>query len=134
MHQQLVGALGVSLDDTAWHPDFTDSIAYTVRVVQLMQQLTLPRQTYLSLNVPKTSPKGLKVCPMSVGRFVEELVPSSDGRGKPIYWLTGHQEPMEGNVRADWHYLQEGWATLTPLQLDSTDHQWLETLERAAQS
>lgn len=129
-----IPSLGVSLDDTAWHPDFTDSIAYTVRIVQLMQQLTLPRQTYLSLNVPKTSPKGLKVCPMSVGRFVEELVPSSDGRGKPIYWLTGHQEPMEEGRKADWHYLQEGWATLTPLQLDSTDYQWLETLERAAQS
>ena len=71
---------------------------------------------------------------MSVGRFVEELVPSSDGRGKPIYWLTGHQEPMEEGRKADWHYLQEGWATLTPLQLDSTDYQWLETLERAAQS
>ena len=110
------------------------SISYTVRIVQMMQQLTLPRQTYLSLNVPKTSPKGLKVCPMSVGRFVEELVPSSDGRGKPIYWLTGHQEPMEEGRKADWHYLQEGWATLTPLQLDSTDYQWLETLERAAQS
>ena len=41
---------------------------------------------------------------------------------------------MESNTRADWHYLQEGWATLTPLQLDSTDYQWLETLERAAQS
>ena len=76
-----IPSLAVSLDDTAWHPDFTDSIDYTKKVVELMQQTKLPHQTMLSLNVPKDKPKGLKICPMTVGRFVEEFVNSQDGIG-----------------------------------------------------
>ena len=113
-----IPSLAVSLDDTAWHPDFTDSIDYTKKVVELMQQTKLPHQTMLSLNVPKDKPKGLKICPMTVGRFVEEFVNSQDGRGKEIHWMTGYQIPTDEADRGDWHYLREGWATLTPARYD----------------
>ena len=123
-----IPSLAVSLDDTAWHPDFTDSIDYTKKVVELMQQTKLPHQTMLSLNVPKDKPKGLKICPMTVGRFVEEFVSSQDGRGKEIHWMTGYQIPTDEADRGDWHYLREGWATLTPLQLDTTNHSYISEL------
>lgn len=124
-----IPSLAVSLDDTAWHPDFTESIRYTLQVVGLLRGgLSLPSQTMLSLNVPKGDVRGLKVSPMTVGRFVEEFVHSQDGKGKDIHWLTGHQEPMEGQSAGDWHDLRDGWATLTPLQLDCTNHSWLAQL------
>ena len=127
-----IPSLAVSLDDTAWHPDFTDSIDYTKKVVELMQQTKLPHQTMLSLNVPKDKPKGLKICPMTVGRFVEEFVNSQDGRGKEIHWMTGYQIPTDDADRGDWHYLREGWATLTPLQLDTTNHSYISELRSLA--
>lgn len=127
-----IPSLAVSLDDTAWHPDFTDSIDYTKKVVELMQQTKLPHQTMLSLNVPKNKPKGLKICPMTVGRFVEEFVNSQDGRGKEIHWMTGYQIPTDEADRGDWHYLHEGWATLTPLQLDTTNHSYISELRSLA--
>ena len=127
-----IPSLAVSLDDTAWHPDFTDSIDYTKKVVKLMQQTKLPHQTMLSLNVPKDKPKGLKICPMTVGRFVEEFVNSQDGRGKEIHWMTGYQIPTDEADRGDWHYLREGWATLTPLQLDTTNHSYISELRSLA--
>lgn len=127
-----IPSLAVSLDDTAWHPDFTDSIDYTKKVVELMQQTKLPHQTMLSLNVPKDKPKGLKICPMTVGRFVEEFVNSQDGRGKEIHWMTGYQIPTDEADRGDWYYLREGWATLTPLQLDTTNHSYISELRSLA--
>ena len=127
-----IPSLAVSLDDTAWHPDFTDSIDYTKKVVELMQQTKLPHQTMLSLNVPKDKPKGLKICPRTVGRFVEEFVNSQDGRGKEIHWMTGYQIPTDEADRGDWHYLREGWATLTPLQLDTTNHSYISELRSLA--
>ena len=127
-----IPSLAVSLDDTAWHPDFTDSIDYTKKVVELMQQTKLPHQTMLSLNIPKDKPKGLKICPMTVGRFVEEFVNSQDGRGKEIHWMTGYQIPTDEADRGDWHYLREGWATLTPLQLDTTNHSYISELRSLA--
>lgn len=128
-----IPSLAVSLDDTAWSPDFADSIVYTQQVVKLMQRIQLPPHTMLSLNVPKTKPQGLKVCAQSVGKFVEEFVPSRDGRGKDIYWMTGHQRPASSEDRGDWYWLREGWATLTPLQLDTTNHGWIDHLDQLAQ-
>lgn len=125
-----IPSLAVSLDDTAWSPDFTDSIAYTLRTLELMQRITLPPHTLLSLNVPKTKPLGLKVCAQSVGRFVEEFVPSTDGKGKPIYWMSGYQQPASAEDRGDWHWLRAGYATLSPLQLDTTNHSWLASLSQ----
>lgn len=127
-----IPSLAVSLDDTAWHPDFTDSIDYTKKVIEMMQQTKLPHQTMLSLNIPKDKPKGLKICPMTVGRFVEEFVNSQDGRGKEIHWMTGYQIPTDEADRGDWHYLREGWATLTPLQLDTTNHSYISELRSLA--
>ena len=127
-----IPSLAISLDDTAWHPDFKSSIDYTLQVVEMMKRTTLPRQTMLSLNVPKDEPKGLKICPMTVGRFVEEFVNSQDGRGKEVHWMTGYQIPGDDPHPGDWHYLREGWATLTPLQLDTTNHQYLEELRSLA--
>ena len=37
-----IPSLAVSLDDTAWHPDFSDSIDYTIRVVKMMLEKPLP--------------------------------------------------------------------------------------------
>lgn len=124
-----IPSLAVSLDDTAWHPDFSQSIAYTLQVVDLLRgKLSLPAQTMLSLNVPKGDVLGLKVSPMTVGRFIEEFVPGKDGKGKDIHWLTGRQIPLPGEQEGDWHHLRAGFATLTPLQLDCTNHSLLEHL------
>lgn len=128
-----IPSLAVSLDDTAWHPDFTDTIALTRQVVEMIQRTGLPWQTLLSLNVPKSHPRGLKVCRQSVGRFVEEFVTSTDGRGQEIYWLTGRQEAAEDPEEGDLQLLREGWATLTPIQLDTTNYAFLETLRTAAE-
>ena len=65
---------------------------------------------------------------MTVGRFVEEFVHSQDGKGRAIHWLGGYQVPFEDESEGDWHELRAGWATLTPLQLDWTNHGWIEQL------
>lgn len=125
---QGIKALASSIDDTALRPNFSEAIDYTVRVVKQMLDMELPRGTFLSLNVPKGEVKGLKVCPQSLGRFVDEYMPSENARGSRVYWLQGYQVPHTAGLSDDLHLMRSGYATLTPLLLDQTDHSFLEAL------
>lgn len=128
---QGVPALAISLDDTAERPDFADAISYSISVVKHVLNHGLAPNRLLSLNVPKSKPRGLKVCRQAISRFVDEYMPSSNARGHQVYWLQGYQEqPQAGHTPTDVELLREGYATLTPLMLDQTDHHGLVELER----
>lgn len=125
-----IPALATSLDDTAEQPDFSDALDYTERIVRWMLSTPQPSHTLLSLNVPKHKPLGLNVCRQGVSRFVNEWMPSVNGRGHQVYWLQGEQQtPMEGTGETDVEMLRAGYATLTPLTLDTTDYRRLEELK-----
>lgn len=124
-----IPSLATSLDDTAEHPDFSDALDYTERIVRWMLATPQPKHSLLSLNVPRNTPIGLKVCPQAVSRFVNEWMPSTNGRGHQVYWLQGEQlPPPEHSGQTDVELLRAGYATLTPLALDTTDYGRLETL------
>lgn len=124
-----IPGLATSLDDTAENPDFSDVLDYTERVVRWMLAAPQPKHTLLSLNVPKRVPLGLKVCPQAVSRFVNEWMPSTNGRGHQVYWLQGEQlTPPEQTGQTDVELLRAGYATITPLALDTTDYGRLEAL------
>lgn len=115
-------ALAISLDDTAESPDFSDALDYSERVVKWMLQNPVRRGTLLSLNVPKSKPLGLQVCPQGVSRFVDEWMPSTNARGQRVYWMQGQQALPQGDETSDIFWLHKGYATLTPLMLDQTDY------------
>lgn len=123
-----VPALAISLDDVAERPDFTDALELSQQVVRYVLEHGIPQGTLYSLNVPKTKPLGLKVCPQAVSRFVDEWMPSYNARGHEIYWMQGYQANPQGQAGTDIEYLRAGYATLTPLMLDQTDYQVLEQI------
>lgn len=127
-----IQAIAISIDDTAECPDFVHALDYSERVIRWAVEHPQAPKTFLSLNVPRTAPLGLKVCPQAVSRFVDEWLPARNARGQQIYWMQGYQAmPEPRAVSTDIELLREGYATLTPLMLDQTDHRALALLEEA---
>ncbi|MDO4707846.1 MAG: 5'/3'-nucleotidase SurE [Porphyromonadaceae bacterium] len=132
---QGVPALAVSLDDTAERPNFSEVIAYTLSVVHHILEQGMPSGQFLSLNVPKSKPLGLKVCPQAVSRFVDEFMPSKNARGHNVYWMQGYQHlPKPQEQPTDVELLRQGYATITPLMLDQTDYATLAKLAKVESS
>lgn len=123
-----IPSLAVSLDDTGLNPDFTEAVKYTRIVVDKILRYNMPTHTLLSLNVPKGTVRGLKICKQSIGRFVDEYVQSKDGRDNDVYWCTGKQINLEPNLIGDYQLLRDGYATLTPLKIDLTNKDFLQEL------
>lgn len=123
-------ALAVSLNDFEEDADMTFASDLAYRIAGYMLDYNPPRYTMLSLNVPKGTPRGLKVCPQAITHFVDEYREADNGRGNKVYWMTGYQVKSVDSEGTDFDFLNEGFATLSPLKLDLTDHDYLSTLSQ----
>lgn len=86
----------------------------------------LPRGTLLNINFPALAPDavaGVKVTVQGTRNQefldVQERV---DGRGFPYYWLAFKRRPFDPVEGTDLMALRSGYISVTPLQLDLTDH------------
>lgn len=103
------------------------SAAAEVSRMVVQQLLTKPPQQPLILNVnvpdlPLSMIKGFRSTRLGFRHRSEPLVAAKDPRGRPVYWVGpagSHQDAAEGT---DFHAVQEGYVSVTPLQIDLTRH------------
>jgi 5'-nucleotidase len=102
-------------------------------VVGLLRNHRLPPYTVLNVNIPNLpyeELKGFAVAPMGRSRWVEEFDERVDPRGNTYYWVDGelrlHEDAVPGN---DVHRVNEGYVTLTPITLDLTDRDALQSMQ-----
>ncbi len=98
----------------------------------------LPDDTFLNVNVPAGTPKGIRMTRQGKRRYEEMIVEKVDPRGRKYYWIGGgqcHFEPIPGS---DFLALSDGFVSVTPLHLDLTNHhsfgslrQWRTTSDAA---
>ena len=97
-------------------------------LVDRIDQTPLAFSTILNLNVPDiplTEVKGLKTVRLGQRHKAETVVKTTDPRGKTIYWIGPAGEAADEGEGTDFHAIEQGYATLTPLQIDLTDHKGL---------
>lgn len=124
-----IPSLAVSVNDHGEDAEMKYAAELAQKIAKHILQKGLPKHTMLNLNVPTGQPKGLKVCPQGITHFVEEYTPADNGRGKIVYWMTGYQQQSFPQKDIDFDFLNAGYATLTPLHLDLTDHQFLKEIQ-----
>jgi 5'-nucleotidase len=61
--------------------------------------------------------------------YRDELDKRSDPRGKPYYWIGGEEPTGVDEPGTDFGALQAGYVSITPLQLDLTAREAMETLK-----
>ncbi|QIZ78767.1 5'/3'-nucleotidase SurE [Ferrimonas lipolytica] len=109
-----------------------DSAAAIVRqVVAGLHNHPLPTNQILNINVPDLpleQIKGIKVTRLGARHAAEGMVPTCDPAGRRIYWIGppgGTQDAGEGT---DFHAIDNGYASITPLKVDLTAHDQLPAL------
>jgi 5'-nucleotidase len=121
----LLGLRGVALSTPAGRtePAFDVLAPYVHRVLECLL-LQAPWLKLVNVNFPR-QPKGLMWTRQSVRQYDGDVVPGEDPMGRKHFWLTVRpiEETEEGTDR--WA-AKEGWVSLTPLELDLTDHGALE--------
>lgn len=129
-----IPGLAVSLDSPENHlgwVDYQPAARLARRVAQTVLKGDIPSDVVLNLNVPGLPEEeiaGLQITRQGTRVYQDELVIRADPRGRPYYWIGG--EPPTGipDRGTDIGALAEGYATLTPLQLDLTAYQQIDRL------
>lgn len=123
-------AFAISLDGRS-PLEYGPAAAFAVKVAGLMLERTWPARTMLNVNVPDTGGaplKGFRWTRGGLRDYGHTVTVRDDPRGRPYYWLGGNRLgyfPLDGS---DCDAIAEGYAAITPLNLDLTHERLLETL------
>jgi 5'-nucleotidase len=132
--RSLAVSLAVDFDrvpkESAMH--YASAAKMAVQVIKKMAKLELPKHTLLNLNVPDRplkSIKGIQLARQGFRYYSGNIVRRKDHRGKDYYWVGGRYQGFRKESGTDCHTVESGYASLTPLKLDSTDQRYLAVLQ-----
>lgn len=105
---------------------------YVREIVKRVLAEGLPRGVCLNVNFPNAPEfKGVKVCRMTYGRWVNEVVKCHHPRGYDYYWMTGEYANDETGVEGtDQQALAEGYIAITPTTMDVTAYDFIDTVKK----
>ena len=108
--------------------DFRAAAEFTATLVRRIVEHDIPPKTLLNVNVPpmpRKNLKGWRVTRMGKRHYSETIVERVDPRGGKYYWIGGDDLGFANEDGTDCKAVQEGYVSVTPLQVDLTDYKLL---------
>ncbi len=119
-----IPSLAFSLVGEAPH-DFTVAAGVAWRLAALALEFGLPPATLLNVNVPALPAgeiRGLKFTRQGRRVYRNDIQELADPWGRPHYWIGGGQPYWDAGEDTDAEAIRQGYISVTPIQLDLTNH------------
>lgn len=126
-------SVAFSYGDYAFDADFTQCLPIMRHVIGKVLANGLPKYVCLSVNIPKVDDgiKGMKMAVSAPGRWTNTWEHRVDPRGGDYYWMLGdYEEENPNDERTDFYLLRHGFATVTPIHIDQTDHDSMQAMQQ----
>ena len=104
---------------------FDTAAAVAVELVLKIERAPLSSDVVLNLNVPNipaTELKGVRATRLGFRRKSKQIFTDMDPYGRPIYWVGPAGEAQDAGEGTDFHAIEQGFASVTPLKVDLTRH------------
>lgn len=109
--------------------DFTEAAIFAVTAVRKVLTEGLPEGTLLNINLPPGEIKGVRVTRQGIKNARPVITEHIDPRGKPYFWIGEEYFNTNSAEGTDYHAIDQGYISVTPLRSDMTDHQALAGIE-----
>ncbi len=99
---------------------------------QLVLRDDLPPETLLNVNLPAVDPsevKGVKVTRLARRVYTDSIFRGKDPMGRDYFWIGGGGAEWDAPEGTDFHAVEQGYVSVTPLHLDLTNHALLADVE-----
>jgi 5'-nucleotidase len=123
-----VPGLAFSLVATRTH-DFTESARVAIEVTRKALADGLPEWTLLNVNIPKGTPKGIRVTRQGFKEAKPVISEHTDPRGKLYYWIGEVRAGFRAEGGTDFEAVDEGYVSVTPMKSDLTNHAAIEGMK-----
>jgi 5'-nucleotidase len=126
-----IPSVAYSLCDYRADADFEPLRPYIFDITKRILENGLPQGVCLNVNFPLlTAYKGVKVCRMSRGTWLNETTRCHHPRGYDYWWMVGSYQNDEPEAEdTDRWALDHGFVAITPTQIDVTAYQAFEALK-----
>ena len=87
----------------------------------------------LNVNVPdrpRASLQGYRITRLGRRHKAENVVKTRNPRGETVYWVGAAGAAADAGEGTDFHAVEQGYASVTPLQIDLTNHEVLPRLSK----
>ena len=127
--------IAVSLDSPENHLgelDYEMAARVARQVAEKVNRRGLPKGTLLNVNVPYmplTELAGFKITRQGLRVYRDELDRRLDPRNRPYYWIGGQSPTGVPEEGTDFGALKQGFVSITPLHLDMTAFDMVDSLE-----
>lgn len=109
--------------------DFGPSAAVALSVAEALSRQPLPGRTFLNVNVPRGTVRGLRVTVQARRNHITAVTARVDPRGREYYWIDEAQDDWQPHDRSDYQAVKDGYVSITPLHPDLTAHSVLDLVE-----
>ncbi len=132
MEGRFLGLPTIAVSLTSHNATYFETAACVAQklVVQLRDE-PLDANTILNVNVPDLPWEqlaGFKVTRLGHRHKAEAVIREQDPRGRDIYWIGPAGGEQDAGPGTDFHAINEGFVSITPLQVDLTNHSTLGTV------
>lgn len=113
--------------------DFTPITTFCANLTQKVIEHGLPVNTFLNVNIPNapwSEIKGVELTRLGHRVYRDELLVRQDPRGRPYYWIGGLPPKGVAEHGTDIWAMENNLISITPVNLDMTDHRLIEDLKR----
>jgi len=111
---------------------YETAAAVTVDIIKRLNAHPLPKDQILNLNVPDiplSELKGMKVTRLGARHKAETMTKREDPWGREIYWYGSLGNESDAGEGTDFHAINSGYASITPLQIDMTAHSSIDAMK-----
>lgn len=127
-----VPSVGVSIDTHNPDADFSGVERYLPQIIDNFLSNPPAKGVYLNINFPKGGEqaiKGIKFAKQGDGMWIKEFDKRIDPHGREYYWMTGHFLDTESNPSGDHKVVEDGYISIVPHNVDTTNYSELERLK-----
>ncbi len=107
---------------------------FAVKVIEQLQGLIMPKGNFLSVNFPHcgiAEAKEIRVAPQGRRKIAEKMEARLDPKGRPYFWIGGGGfAEIDDVAGSDHEWLKNNHVTITPLNMDLTNHNLIGLLEQ----
>lgn len=131
MEATILGIPAVAFSYVGGQPGDIEAYGPLLRrlIEQIVKRDGFPPETLLNVNLPAIDPaevKGVRVTRLGRRVYTDSITRAKDPSGREYFWIGGGGVEWTAAEGTDFHAVQEGYISVTPLHLDLTNYRLLE--------
>ena len=111
---------------------FDTAARVTLELLPQLEKLNIAKRTVININVPDVpyeQLKGVEITRLGHRERSDNPVKTQNPRGKECYWISAAGPAADGGEGTDFHAVAQGKVSVTPIHVDMTSYETLDSLK-----